>query len=234
MTFWTEHPLLYTLLKQDSRRLVLHPYIRDTLEKLGCKRIFDYGCGDGSLFDDWKIDLEEVCLFDTSEFMLDKAKEKYGERKKFSIVKDVESVPTNHFDGVVLSLVLMTIPSIREQQYIFQQIKRIKTTSGTCIVAVTHPCFHNYEFSTFKTEFVNGRSFEYLNQGQPYSVELTDKSKNVIVDFKDYHWPLATMINLIVSAGISIRKAVELNDKEIIEGNGFNPNFPPYLVFHCE
>ena len=53
---------------------------------------------------------------------------------------------------------------------------------GMAFVVVTHPCFREERYSSFKTQFKND---SYLRDGIPFTVDVFDRDR--AVQFVDYH-----------------------------------------------
>ncbi len=229
MNYWQDTPFDYASIELESRKTILHPYLLNQLRKGNYKNILDYGCGDGSLFDSWQGNDCEITLYDISIKMLEIARNTFKARRNVKVIDDIKLIEEKSQDAVVLSLVLMTVESIEIQEDIFRQIKRVKKDDGLLLVAITHPCFRQYAFSTFHTAFSKGREFDYFKEGQQFLVELTDKSNNKTVEFLDYHWSLGTTLNIISNAGFILMHCEELHDEQA-DGGGCNPYFPPYLI----
>ena len=67
-------------------------------------------------------------------------------------------------------------------------VKRIKTKEGQVIIALTHPCFRQFKYSYFYSEFAENTKLSYLNEGESFDVTIFDanskessSNKNVFV-----------------------------------------------------
>jgi len=232
LKYWQDDPQSYVNLAGESRKTYLHPYLRRVIHEARCETILDYGCGDGALFLEGDVVAKETWLYDNSKRMMDFAKINFADRPGYKFLDDIESAPSDYYDAVILSLVLMTIPSLDEQSFVLRQMARAKKDTGIALVAVTHPCFRQYRFSTFSTEFALGNEFPYLQNGIPFQVMLEDRDSSASVQFTDYHWNLSATINTIVDAGLAIEQIVELPDRPVLD-SWHNANFPGYMVIRC-
>lgn len=200
------------------------------MSRLGPRNILDFGCGDGVLFQSFGYAYDELCLYDSSSRMVELARHNFSNcRNKLTFLTQPHDIPSAYFDAVVCSLVLMTVPTEDQLRKIAKLIHDSAKSGAYCFVAVTHPCFLQYPFSTFRTEFADGASFPYLTQGTPFNVRLSDATQQNFVHFTDYHWPLSTLVNLFVGANFDLLGMVELPDRSQTNTE-VNRNFPAYLV----
>ena len=63
---------------------------------------------------------------------------------------------------------------------------RLLRGDKSAFIVVTHPCFREESYSSFKTQFENEG---YLQDGLSFAVEVFDRDK--AVQFVDYHWNLS-------------------------------------------
>jgi hypothetical protein len=123
----------------------------------------------------------------------------------------------------------MTIPSRRTIIKTLKELRRIKKKNGKLIITITHPCFRQYPYSTFFTEYYRDKKFNYFLDGDKFKVFIRDPIVNTHVSFYDYHWTLSTSINLILKNGLLLQEIIELPDFKT--GNFFyNQKYPPYLL----
>ena len=230
--FWTQDPRAYAELDRESRKFWLHPWLRGAIQQISPKRILDFGCGDGSLFHQFPLQLSELVLYDHSQPMIDMAKAHFGDSPKVSFHVSDADIPAEHFDLVVLSLVLMTIPTKAEQRRVAGRVFQFTERGGHCLLAITHPCFRQHRFSTFKTEY-SEKPFYYFNEGAPFRVQISDAGREEFVEFTDYHWSLAFTINLLLESGFLLRRVVELPDKAALKEME-SAQFPSYLVLQYQ
>ena len=158
-SIWISNPEQYCRIEAESRKELLYPKLLEIVTGCSGTRVLDYGCGDGS-FAKLLSDKYEIGLFDISEKVLLLAQETLKDRK-FTTYYDDHEIPSNYFDCVIFGLVLMTIENLEKIRQIFSTLSRVKKRQGCLIVAVTHPCFRQYRFSTFHTEYCSNRSFNY-------------------------------------------------------------------------
>jgi ubiquinone/menaquinone biosynthesis C-methylase UbiE len=169
----------------------------------------------------------QISLYDNSAKVLKIAEKNINDLNPsiYSLAKDL---PLNHFDCVVLSLVLMTIDNEDEITQVLNNIYQVLIPGGTSLIAVTHPCFREYRFSTFHTSYTKD-NFNYLNNGEPFSVTLQDDLNGNDIAFTDFHWSLSYTINNIIKAKLQIESIHEIKDKSF-KSSYENPNFCPYMI----
>jgi hypothetical protein len=124
-------------------------------------------------------------------------------------------------DVVASIAIWMTLPRHQDCVEYLSEQRRLLRQGGTAFVVVTHPCFREEVFSSFKTQFSNDC---YLETGTPFFVEVFDREKRV--DFVDYHWNLSAMLDQSKEAGLSLAGLTELHD-----ATGGNPRGAPWLCF---
>lgn len=111
----------------------ISPFI-DKFVKLDDK-ILDLGCGNGRLFDLMKEKNIFYTGIDNSEQLIKTAEQKYSGKARF-LVSDVLELPftENYFDAVISLAVLHHIPSKKNRQIFFQQIKKVLKSNGILVL----------------------------------------------------------------------------------------------------
>ena len=226
-SLWDTRPERYVAVKDESRKTILYPWLRDKIHQLSPNKIIDFGAGDGSLFHEFDSEYEELTLYDTSVRMLEIARGNFCGNNRVFFVSKSEELEKDSYNLVVCSLVLMTIPTLYELRNACSVMHHSAIKGAHCLVAITHPCFRQYPFSTFATD-LTGESFLYMKDGMPFHVLLRDYQENEVTLF-DYHWSLSTTINILIDVGFSLRQMIELPDKAVI-GQPENKLFPPYII----
>ena len=95
---------------------------------------------------------------------------------------------------------------------------------ASVLVVVTHPCFREESYSSFKTQFNNE---DYLQNGSSFGVEVFDRDK--AIQFVDYHWNLSTMLKQSREVGFRMLALAKLPDAP-----GGNPRGAPWLCFEFD
>jgi SAM-dependent methyltransferase len=228
-SFWIKSPEAYTSISNESKEVILHPFLADIINSENFSKILDYGCGDGSLMKQLKSNTQ-ISLYDNSQKVLDIA-EKNLTNLNPTIYRNAEDIPDNQFDCIILSLVIMTISSEKEIEFVLRNIYKSLKRNGISLIAITHPCFREYPFSTFHTSYTK-KNFKYFNDGEPFSVTLEDNLNGNDITFTDFHWSLSHTLNMVVKEKLTIESIYEIKDKSFNKGYE-NPNFCPYMVINC-
>lgn len=229
--FWTENADEFSAIDMESRKIVLHPALAALIDQKAGVRILDYGCGDGSLVA--LLDKNcEITLFDISNDFLAAAKQKLAEYNPI-IHSEPSIIPKQYFDYAISSLVLMTLPTKDEISQVLQRLYLSLRKNGTALIAITHPCFRTEPFSTFQTEYTQGRTFNYFKEGERFEVEITDPLSKETIRFHDYHWTLSIVVNLLTSCGFVVSNMYELPDKSVTQ-TYFNEKVSPYIIICCK
>lgn len=227
-SIWNENPEAFANIKNEARKWVLFPEILKIIqEKKDCAKILDYGCGDGSLASLFNKNME-IGLFDIDERPLEKAGERLA-GQNFLIFTDDKAIPHQYYDVITNSLVMMTIDNKNLYKQILINMKNAKKPDGIVIIAVTHPCFRQFTFSTHLTEYSQGKEFDYFKEGEPFKVYLTDIETDEKVHFTDFHWSLTFALNAILETGMQIIKIKELADMKYKE-HSYNHLVSPFMI----
>jgi len=217
----------YDSFNNESRKTILHPRIAKIIK--GSKnKILEYGCGDGNLIKEIKKD-NEFSIYDVSENAIKFSQKKLSKYKP-QIYKKISDIPENYFDYIIFSLVLVTINDKNNVKYSFDTVYKALNSTGTLILATTHPCFRQYFFSTFNTSYSKKQEFNYMNEGEKFKVTLVENQKEL--SFFDYHWSLSFTINTLLKSNLNITEIIELPDISSKE-KYYNKNFCPYIIITC-
>ncbi|MCL1891926.1 MAG: class I SAM-dependent methyltransferase [Alphaproteobacteria bacterium] len=203
--------------------------IIDLVKRAKPKTLLDYGCGNGLVNTLLDKDIEKT-LFDINLDNFDNLAISDLKECNCKIIKQAKDLPSNYFDVVVLSFVLVAVPDEKQFTEILQNIKRVKKKDGILIIVDSHPCFLQYDCSWFYSE--SPVKFPYLTPGAPFKRGLAD-SKDREIYFTDYHWPLSFIINKLSECGLSIVRMEEIAD------GGFGPRpknelYPPIYSMVCK
>lgn len=212
-------------IEHTSQKEILHPRLAAMVNQCAPGRMLDFGCGDGRILD--AIDPAiEISVFDTSSAMLQLVQEKSGPRLK-NIYAHVEAIPPGYFDLVLMSMVVICLRDQAELDGAFQTMARVARPGADVVIATSHPCFRQYDFSNYHTSFGRGQELDYLKPALPFKVTLED-SPSATVTFTDYHWSLSDTVNAIARAGLSIVEMIEPPDD--MRHPRANKNLPTFLI----
>jgi SAM-dependent methyltransferase len=224
---WRTGASKFVGVQHTSKVNSLNPVLVNMIHSRQPRVLLDYGCGDGQVLEliDPKI---ERAAYDPSPEMLQILRQR--ELADVRIYDQASSLPSNYFDLVILSMVIVCVPSIGALKELADCIARVLKPGGTLIAATTHPCFRQYSFSDFKTSMGHSQPFEYLIDATPFEVSIHDASEHE-VQFVDYHWSLATTFRILTQAGLHVVGLVEVPDDPSHPNT--NTLVPPYIVLEC-
>lgn len=205
----------------ESRHLVVFPWLIGALLRLKPASVLDYGGGDGKFLAALRNAFGGALWFyDPSPALAAKARSLLAEANVL-FAETPDQLPEGALDVVCSTAVWMTLPSHDACLDYLRAQHRLLRSGGTAFVVVTHPCFREEAYSTFKTSFGNDR---YLQSGVPFEVEVFGQGARV--RFNDYHWNLSAMLGQAREAGFSLSDLTELPDTE-----GGNVRGAPWLCF---
>lgn len=222
---WSDNADRFMNVVHQSQRRVLHPTLADLINKHQPSRLLDYGCGDTRILT--LIDKSiAVDVHDINDEMLELARLRNGARIQ-NYYQHRESIPTDHYDAVLLSMVLVCIGDKSEYAEVLNRVKASKKSGGRAYIAVTHPCFRDRAFSNFHTSYGEGQPFNYLRDGEPFDVYIEDEMPPSVA-FTDYHWTLSFTLNAIITAGMRVERLIETPDDAT--SVTFDPLHSPFLI----
>lgn len=228
--FWKSEESSEVFKIANAEQKTFQPILANMIKEIGPKRLLDYGCGDS--FVTRLIDKSiEVGLYDINIAHSKKAMEHLKECVS-TLYESPSEIPSNYYDCILFSLVLICIDNVQEFRDILSTFIRVKTMDGRVIIATTHPCFRQYKYRPFYADYAEGNEFDYFNELASFKVSIRDGVKDV-VSFTDYHWTLSKTINEITAAGLSIESVHETPDYSY-DGIGKNRLYPPFLIFLCK
>lgn len=227
---WISNPGDYSEISNESRKYVLYPKLKSIIRKLKPATLLDYGSGDGSFINFLKPTFV-VGAYDISRKAISLAKKNV--KSEVTFYNSKSSIPSNYFDIVNFSLVLMTIPTKKSIVSTLKEIKRVKRDNGLLIMAITHPCFRKSKFSSFYNDFDDPKKYNYFFEGVKFRVNLVDIESNKEISFSDYHWSLSFTLNTLISNKYKIISMSEIQDWAP-KNKYYNKNSPPYLVLICK
>ncbi|MEP2445755.1 MAG: class I SAM-dependent methyltransferase [Balneola sp.] len=226
-TYWNTKNVAELYKAENPEQAIIQPLIAKHVMGKNPEHILDYGCGDAFLA---KIlpDTIGIDLYDRNQESLEQvfsSLDKENCKRLFS----EDEFPTDYYDCIVLSFVLVCIDNLDDQIRIFKKLRKsLKKSSGTLIITNSHPCFIQYDFTAFETE-LNTKNFNYFNNGKPYQVSIKQPNGNDPITFVDYQWQLSVWINAAIDSGFTLQEMVEIPDepyKDLDE----NKLYPPFLI----
>jgi ubiquinone/menaquinone biosynthesis C-methylase UbiE len=156
-------------------------------------RVLDAGCGTG-IYTEWLLarGADEVVGVDVSAEMLDRARERVGERATFhraDLGDPLEFLDDEAFDGVVSAL---AVDYVADWHQVFGEFARVLRPGGFVVFSVGHP------IEKFADEAAAGNYFERERLVKDWDVEVPY-----------YRRPLAGMIEPLLANGLRLDGLVE-------------------------
>lgn len=209
----------------DNRGEIVFPWVRGRILAESPHRVLDFGCGDarfaeqlaeGSGVEVWGYDIDSEMRRLARERMI--RKPELGLR----LLDRLEDLPEQYFDAAFLLGVWMCWSSWEECVDLLQRLARSLKSGGVLIASVTHPCFRDQEFATYRTNFSMDN---YLNEGSPFRVTIGRDGNELCIT--DFHWSLTAMFEQARQAGLSVLEIQEHADEP-----GYS--LPPWLSLVCK
>ena len=170
--------------------------------------IVDLGCGSGHLCDQLQRNGASCVGIDVSTEFIDIARSRYPLINFF--VANGSSMPfvaSGSVDKVILSMVVLSIPTRSELEAVFAECARILNTRGELILSTIHP-LNMHQFKDGAREIELPQEWNYFHHGSRFqvSVQLTDGSQMNIVNA---HWTLQDISRALAKAGFAIEQLEE-------------------------
>jgi SAM-dependent methyltransferase len=184
----------------DNRDTVLFPWVREIVLQRKPGSVLDFGCGDAR----FSVELARhvkgrVSAYDRDPHMREQARRRIaGEgNAAVSLCEEPGAGWTGVFDVVVMLGVWMCWRTHAECGENLALIARSLKPGGVLVASVTHPCFRNRTFATYRTDFDEDR---YMANGTPFRVYVGTAGKEIVIE--DFHWNLEAMITQVREAGL--------------------------------
>ena len=207
----------------DSRRVVVFPMIKELLRRFGCQRLLDYGGGDGYFARMCsELGLKSIVVFDPSSVMNELATQTNEGIESVTIVGSLKKIEESEYDTVTLNAVWMCLPTWDECIRVLNGIYSVLPHNGRLIASVTHPCFRDTVFSTYRTNFSRP---DYFKNGSQFDVEISDGQNKIRLT--DTHWNLSALSEQLRQAGFVISEIIELPEGDVSKVS-------PWLILICE
>ncbi|MCO8243262.1 class I SAM-dependent methyltransferase [Haladaptatus sp. AB643] len=181
------------------------PAMVDLVPEVDGKRILDAGCGYGR-YSEWLLDHgADVVAFDTSEKMVDGARERIGDRAtvlRADMERPLDVADDDAFDGVVSGLSLHYVEDWRRP---FAEFSRLLRPGGFLAFSAHHP-LDDY------------LAYEGVNYFETERERMTWTSNGGDVDVPFYHRPFSEIINPLLETGFQLDELVEPTPTATFEG----------------
>lgn len=159
------------------------------------RNILDIGCGSGPLSAQLIDRGASVSGFDSSEGMLDLARQRLGADVNLQVANLGERLPyeEDSFDDAISSLVFHYVEDWAQP---LAEVRRVLRSKGRLILSVNHPILYPW----------NHRGQDYFQLTQ-YTDELSFDGKPAALTY--WHRPLHEMMNAFIEAGFVIERVWE-------------------------
>ncbi len=225
-SFWNTDSVFNFYEAENPERELIQPIVAKLVDDLCPERLLDFGCGDAYIerLLDAKI---QVDLYDKNIRSLEREHQLLN-RPTCRIIRSKNDIPSDYYDCVLLSFVLVCVDTKEEQKKIFRSISKALKKSGTLLLVGSHPCFLQYDFAAFRTSFEKD-AFPYLTEAVPYTVWINQPDGKPPISFVDYHWTLSFWVNRAIECGFDLAELIEIPDGDYKNLNR-NKNYPPFLI----
>jgi SAM-dependent methyltransferase len=192
----------------DDRRLTLFPRLLERIRRRGAKTLLDYGGGDGDFARTCAaLPLQRVVTYDLSPEMTALAARASHDHETVHVVARTTDLAGRSFDVVTSNGVWMCWTTEDACVANLSEIRRLLAPDGVFLGAVTHPCFRDRRFATYRTDFDMDR---YLDDGTAFRVKLFDGEREV--ELLDTHWSLTAMLRQLCASCLQLTDLEEIAD----------------------
>lgn len=222
---WNAGAQDFMRIEHTSQKRVLHPLLARLINEKGRGKLLDFGCGDGRILELLRPEIE-ISVYDTSPAMINMVTTRMRKRLQ-GVFSTPDHITPAAFDLVLMTMVIICLKDRDELDSAFNLISASLVSGGEAIIATSHPCFRQYEFSNFRTSFGHGQFLDYLAPGLPFQVTLED-TPNETITFTDHHWSFSDTLNSIIRSGLVIQEVIETPD-DMSHPNA-NKGLPAFLI----
>ncbi|MBI3458717.1 class I SAM-dependent methyltransferase [Candidatus Azambacteria bacterium] len=195
--------------------------------------ILDYGCGNGRF--SRKIELmkaKRVIGVDREQSMIDLARKSNPDSQieyHVNLEGTMAFLEDNSVDKVMANLVFMMSPTKEDMSQAFREVQRVLKENGIFVYLVTHSAFIEKGAPDYRNQF--DEPFDYFAEEKPYRFILLDsQGKEINEKFYDYHYTLATYLNMAIQSGFTIVGVEEVgyNDSNVAERHKISQEFQKF------
>lgn len=193
----------------DNRDRIVFPWLRDLIVAKNPATILDFGCGDAR----FALQLSRllpanISAYERDPHMREQARRRIAaESGNVTLCENPSPDWTGKFDAIFLQGVWMCWSTRAECLDTLRLLARSLAPGGVLIASVTHPCFRDKRFATYRTDFAPAR---YLDNGVPFTVFVgTPGAETPVVDT---HWNLEDTLNQALEAGLAPTRVKEHAD----------------------
>jgi ubiquinone/menaquinone biosynthesis C-methylase UbiE len=205
-----------------NKEVLLTPVILEILGRVADKNILDAGCGEGFLS---RLMAERgafVTAVDYSAKLLEIARKRTADNLQIEYLhanlEHLDMLNDDTFDIVVSCVVIQDVP---DYQAAVKEMYRVLQPGGTCILAMTHPCFSSDGgwVKDSKGKKLYWKIDNYFYE-RGFEISLTPNSDNNPIGF---HRTLTSYFRTIVGTGFMIEDMMEPYPSQ--EAIGRHPDF---------
>ncbi len=195
----------------DNRGEIVFPWVRERVLAGSPQRVLDFGCGDARFAEMTAEGADvEVWGYDIDPKMRRLARERMTQRPELALrlLDRLEDFPEQHFDAAFSLGVWMCWSTWKECADMLAKIARSLKPGGLLVASVTHPCFRDRKFATYRTDF---EANDYMAEGTPFRVAVGRDDNEV--EITDFHWSLTAMFAQAREVGFSVLEVKEHADE---------------------
>jgi SAM-dependent methyltransferase len=193
----------------DNRDQIVFPWLRDLITAGNPATVLDFGCGDAR----FALQLSRlltagISAYERDPHMREQARRRIAaESGNITLCESPGSDWTGKFDAIFLQGVWMCWPTRAECLDTLRLLARSLKPGGILIASVTHPCFRDQRFATYRTDFNPAR---YLDNGTPFTVFVGQPGAETPI--VDTHWNIEDTLNQALEAGLVLTRVKEHAD----------------------
>lgn len=194
----------------DNRDVIVFPWVREQIAAQAPATLLDFGCGDARFALQLSREFS-ACVFACER---DPHMREQAARRIAAEAGAVTLLPApdpadwaGKFDLILLQGVWMCWSTRAECLDILRLLARSLAPGGSLVASVTHPCFRDRAFVTYRTDF---NQANYLANGTPFTVHVGRPGAEIPI--RDTHWNLEDTLNQALEAGLRLVRAKEHAD----------------------
>lgn len=185
----------------DNRDEIVFPWLHAFIAAQKPAAILDFGCGDARFaLQLARLLPARVSACERDPHMRDQARVRIAAEAGAVTLLDAPSPAwAGAYDAIFLQGVWMCWATRAECLDTLRLLARSLAPGGRLLASITHPCFRDRRFATYRTDFDQTR---YLDNGTPFTVFVgRPDSETPIVDT---HWNLEDTLNQALEAGLHL------------------------------
>lgn len=195
---WNKYSSLYNKGKgqngDDLQNNLIQPTLTEFISNTSKKKVFDAGCGNGFLENQFAKDAEEIVAMDSSIELLNFAKSNAKQKNiQFQLGDLTEKLDLkdNYFDLVISNMVLQYLPDLKT---FAKEVNRILKEGGIFVMFIDHPA---HALFLRAQELVGKKNEKFLDSDSYFKSGL--RKKNSLWDkavLQYYHRTVSDYLNV--------------------------------------